>query len=699
MRLAIAFVIVSALGLAQPAAVPSYKQLKFPALKPVQIPEPTSFTLSNGMKVYLLENHELPLVSGSALVRTGNLFDPNDKRGLADFTGQLIRSGGTKTKTGDAIDIELENIAASVESQIGESSGSVSFGCLRENSGQVMALFKDVLTNPEFRQDKFELAVQQEKSSISRRNDDPSGIAQREFANTVFGKDNPYGWSIEYEHVDRIKREDLQAFYKRYFFPKNIRLSIYGDFKSAEMKAKIEKLFSDWTVEQPPVPAFPALKKSAPAGVYLAEKDDVTQTFFEAGHLGGILKDKDYPALQVAGNILGSGFSSRLMSTVRTKLGYAYSINGSWGAGFNSPGLFEISGSTKSATTVDTIRVIREEVEKLRNAPVTDEELQTAKDSVLNSFVFNFDRPSKTLNRMLLYEYFDYPKDFIFQYQKAIAAVTKADILRVVKEYWKPQDFTIVAVGNPKEFGKPLSDLKLPVTKIDLTIPEPKQAAAPAAPAAAGPEALAKGKEIAAKAQQAMGGGPVAQVKDFEVDREMDLQTGGTTLKVKQVMRIVYPNHLRQDQQLPFGKVAVYTDSKTGWMIGPQGPMPMQAAILQQARGEVFRTLFALLTPSPGKQFQATGPDSIAISDGEGNEAKLTISAEGLPQKLTYLSTAMAGAASEVTEIYANWKEVDGVRLPHQILIEQAGKKYAEMKVGSYKLNTGVKPEDLAKKP
>ena len=120
---------------AQPGApIPSYKQLKFPPLKQVQVPEPVTFTLPNGMKVYLLENHELPLVSGSALVRTGNLFDPNDKRGLADFTGQIMRSGGTAKKTGDEIDTELENMAASVEAQIGESSGGVSFSCLKENS-------------------------------------------------------------------------------------------------------------------------------------------------------------------------------------------------------------------------------------------------------------------------------------------------------------------------------------------------------------------------------------------------------------------------------------------------------------------------------------------------------------------------------------------------------------------------------------
>src|SRR5262249_4845740 len=177
------------------------------------------------------------------------------------------------------------------------------------------------------------------------------------------------------------------------------------------------------------------------------------------GHLGGILKDKYYPALEVMGDILGGGFPSRLFQRVRTKLGYAYSISGNWGATYDHPGLFEISGSTKSLSTAETFAAVKEEIERLRTAEVSDQELKTAKETVENSFVFNFDTRSKTLSRMLTYEYYGYPKDFIFQYQKAIAAVTKADVLRVAKQYLHPQDMVMVAVGNPKNFGKPLDTL------------------------------------------------------------------------------------------------------------------------------------------------------------------------------------------------------------------------------------------------
>ena len=457
------------------AQSPSWETLKFPPLPPFKIPHVETYTMSNGIRVYLLENHELPLVSGLALVRTGNLFDPPGKVGLATVTGVVMRTGGTRAKTGDQLDEELENIAASVEGSIGESSAQVSFSTLRDNTDEVLAAFHDVLTAPEFRQARLDLALTQMRSEIARRNDDADAIAAREFTDTVYGKDTPYGWQVEYATLDRIHRDDLVAFYDRYFFPGNVMLAVYGDFASADMKSKLEGLFASWTVERPPVPAFPTVQRKPRPGVFLATKEDVNQSVFYLGHLGGELRDPDDPALEIMADILGGGFSSRLFKRVRTSLGYAYGIGADWAADYDHPGVFEITGSTKSQTTADALAVVREEVERIRKTEVSDAELETAKLTASNSFVFNFDTPAKTLERVLRYAYYGYPADFVFRYQKSLAAVTKADILRVAKQYLHPEDFTIVAVGNPTEFVKPLTTLGLPVHPIDLTIPPPAQ--------------------------------------------------------------------------------------------------------------------------------------------------------------------------------------------------------------------------------
>jgi zinc protease len=471
-RLLAGLVLFGAVAAAQGvhAPIPSVQDLKFPTLRPIQIPKVETVTLPNGMKLYLLEDHELPVVNGSARIRTGNLFDPPEKIGLASLTGTVMRTGGTRAKTGDQLDQELENIAASVESRIDETSATVSFSALKENTSEVLAAFHDVLTAPEFRQERLDLAKSQMHSGIARRNDDAHGIVEREYAELVYGKDDPYGWRIENATVDRIGRDDLINFYRRYYFPANVMLAVWGDFNAAEMRTQIENLFAAWTVTQPPVPAFPAVRKNNTTGTYLAVKTDVAQTFFAMGHLGGVLRDPDYPALEVMSDILGGGFRSRLFQRVRTRMGNAYEIEADWGATYDHPGIFEITGSTKSASTVETIKAIQEEVEKIRTSEVTDEELTTAKQTALNSLVFAFDTRAKTLGRVLTYEYYGYPKDFIQQYQKALAAVTKADVLRVAKEHLMPSAFTIVTVGNPKDFAKPLDTLGAPVKTIDLTI-------------------------------------------------------------------------------------------------------------------------------------------------------------------------------------------------------------------------------------
>jgi zinc protease len=681
--------------------VPSYKDLKYPPLPQVKIPEPTTFTLANGMRVFLLEDHELPLVHGLALIRTGNLFDPPDKKGLSEFTAEVIRSGGTKAKTGDQIDEELENMAASVEAGMDETSGSMSFSALKENADTVLSVFKDVMTAPEFREDKLELAITQTRSAIARRNDDAGSIPDREMQRLVYGPNTPYGWQVEYEDLDHIHRDDLVKFYRRYYFPKNIMLAVYGDFKIQEMKDKLEKLFADWTVQQPDVPKFPDVTAKPAPGVYLAEKTDVTQTFFAMGELGGTLRDKDYAALQVAANILGQGFTSRLLSQIRTKLGYAYDISASWSANWDHPGTFRIEGSTKSQSTTETLLAARVELDKMRSAEVTPRELDEAKQGVLNSFVFFFDSPAKTLNRVMRYEYYGYPKDFLFQYQKAIAAVTRADVLRVAKEKFLPENLAIVAVGNPKEFGKPLSALG-EVKMIDLTIPEPKSDAKPAA-AKSDPAAAAQGTALLKRVQQAMGGADkLAAVKDMTESAEMARTPAAGGLKIKQQNRWIAPTIFRQDLILPIGTIVAFCDGKSGWLSQPQGVFPMPPTVVKQAQGEIFREWVTLVLSDrdASRTVTASGPSAVDISGTEGQSVHIEIDqATGLPARQIYKETGMGGPPSEVTETFSDWRDVDGIKLPFKVLMEQNGQKVGEATVSEIKLNSGLKPEELSKKP
>ncbi len=685
---------------ARPASAPSYKDLRYPPLGAIAIPKVETFSLANGMKLYLLEDHELPVVNGLALVRTGNLFDPPDKVGLATITGMAMRTGGTRDRTGEQFDEQLENIAAGVESGIGETSGSVSFTALKENAAEVLGLFKDLLTAPEFRPEKITLAKTMVRSSIARRNDNPSGIRGREFTNIVYGRNTPYGWDEEYATVDRISRADLQSFHRRYFFPKNTLLAVWGDFDTVAMKAAIEKLFADWTVEQPPVPPFPPVVDPAARGTYLAVKKEVTQTFFAIGHLGGEFRDKDYPALVILSDILGGGFHSRLFRRVRTKMGDAYDISADWGGNYDHPGIFQIAGSTKSLSTVSTIQAIREEVERIRTSEVTEEELKTAKESALNGLVFAFDTRAKTLQRMLSYEYFGYPKDFLQQYQKALAAVTRADVLRVAKQHLHPDAFVTLAVGNPADFGQQLDTLGSAVLPVDLTIPPPPKQEA----AKEGADTLEKGQQLLARAQQAAGGVErLAAVKDTTqvADFQTEVSAGG--LQLKRTDRWIAPEMLRQESESNAGRITAFSDGKTGWIASAQGSRALVGAPLKQMQGDLFRLYFRILLSDriPGRKRNALDDETVEISDAAaGQIAALGFdAATGLPRRLLYEAVAGGGQPVSVEEEYADFREVGGVKVPFQITISQGGRKYATVKVTDYQINTGLKPQDLGRRP
>jgi len=672
----------------------SYKELKYPPLKEIKLPPIEQYTMPNGMRIYLLENHELPLIRGTALVRTGNLFDPSDKIGLATLTGSAIRSGGTSAKTGDQLDEQLENIAASVESQISESFGSVSFSTLKERTDEVLQVFHDVLTDPAFREDRIELIKSQMRTSISRRNDDAGSIAHREFADTIYGHDNPYGWQEEYATVNNIKRQDAVNFYKRYYFPANIMLAVQGDFSAPEMKAKLEKIFGSWSYRQDPVPPFPKVNHRAKPGVYLATKTDVTQTSFSLGQLGGEVNSKDYPALEVMSYILGGGFQSRLFRRVRTQLGLAYNIGASWAADYDHPGLFMVSGSTKSGSTEQAIAASREEINRIREHEVSEDELEYAKQTVLNGFIFNFDTPSKTLNRLLTYSYYGYPNDFIFSYQKAVERVTQADVLRAAKQYLDPANFVIVAVGNPKDFDKPLSSLGMPVNDIDLTIPEPK-----AITAKADQQSLARGSQMLDNMIQAMGGASaIAAVKDYVENLSMQLDAAAGGIKLTQTQQWLSPGYFRQEGNYPFGKVTIYSDGKSGWMATPQGTKTLGPTELGQVKGDLFRNWITLLQSgsNPARTVNNAGENKLEISDKEGHSLLLTIDAKtGLPLQETFAEPG--GGTTE--EVFSDWQSAGSIRLPRKISIQRGSKHFADAVITDFRINTGLTPDQMSKKP
>ncbi len=460
-------------------AAKHYTELEFPPVPEIQLPDYTRYELNNGLVVYLVQDRELPLVSGTALFHTGDRLEPADQVGLASIVGEVMRTGGTTEHTADELNQLLEQKAASVETGIDSTVASASFSALSEDLSEVFGLFAEVIRQPVFAPEKVELSKRQQQGQIARRNDEPDQIASREFQKLIYGETSPYARTVEYATLGNIERQDLLDFYSKYFHPNNMILGIVGDFDLNRMRSLIEQEFGNWSadprVEQQDFAPLPSVSQAKQGGVFFVDQSQLTQSYVQIGHLGGQLDSPDYAALSVLNGVL-NGFGGRLFNQVRSRQGLAYSVYGFWSPRYDYPGVFLAGGQTRSDATVPFIQAVLAEIERIRTQAITPEELAYAKESTLNSFIFNFADPAQTLSRLMRYEYYGYPEDFIFQYRRGVEATTIEDVQRVAQEYLKPENLVTLVVGNASQIQPPLSTLGAgtTVTSIDITIPEPK---------------------------------------------------------------------------------------------------------------------------------------------------------------------------------------------------------------------------------
>ncbi|MFM2314303.1 MAG: hypothetical protein RLZZ04_3579 [Cyanobacteriota bacterium] len=450
-----------------------YTDLEFEPLPEIELPEYARYELDNGMVVYLVEDRDLPLISGTAIIRTGSRFEPANKIGLAELTGAVMRSGGTQKHPAGELNTILEQKAASVEAGIDNSSGNVSFSTLTEDLETVFPLFTEVLRQPAFAPDQLAILKNQQQGSIARRNDDPEAIASREFNKVIYGETSPYARTIEYDTINNISRQDAISFYQTYVRPENIILGIVGDFATEQMIERVQNAFGNWQVNTPPAALEPpSATQKYHQGIFAIDRPQQTQSNVLLGHIGGRFDSPDYPVLSVLNGVL-NGFGGRLFNEVRSRQGLAYSVYASWNPSYDYDGMFMAGGQTQTKNTVPFIQSVTNEIKRLRNEPVTEQELANAKESILNSFVFNFQNPSQTLSRLMRYEYFDYPEDFIFTYQDEVQNTSREDIQKAAQKYLQPDQLVTLVVGNVKGMNPPLSNLEEEISLVDVSIPQP----------------------------------------------------------------------------------------------------------------------------------------------------------------------------------------------------------------------------------
>ena len=683
-----------------------WKQIPIPPLPAFRPKQPKRIELSNGIVIFLQEDHELPLIDGTARIRGGSHNEPAAKAGLTDIYGEVWRTGGTKTQTGDELDDYLEVRAAKVETSNGPDSTSINWSCLKGDFDDVFKIFADLLQNPEFRADKIEIATKGADDAISRRNDQISQIARRESNKLAYGADNPYVREAEYATIAAITRQDLIDWHGTYVHPNNIILGVSGDFDSATMEAKLRATFDSW-------PRGPELPKDnidyhpAVPGYYLVSKEDVNQSSIHMVALGIKRDNPDFYAANVFNEAFGGGFSSRLFNDIRTKRGLAYSVGGGIGANFGHPGILQITIGTKSQSTVEAITAADEDIENLAKQPITDDEIKRAKDAILNAFIFRLDSPDKILGERLTYEFYGYPADWLDRFPAEVGKVTAADVNRVAAKYLHRDQLAVLVVGNTKEFDKPLSSLGK-VTSIDISIPPP-----PGAKGDAGSkptESNAEGKELAAKVVTAMGGEEkLSAIQSLKAKLTLKQKTPQGEFPMQMETTIAYPDHLHAEMQTPNGTVAITVTADSSFVVLPGGmvqpfPASQKTETLEQIKRDPI--FIASHSKDPGVFFHAEGTEKVGAVDAR----IVDVNAEGAairwyvdPQsghilKETYQTVSHDGPVAGETDM-DDWKTMDGLTIPAVRHNKQNGQDSSTAEYTALELNPKIDPKLFDKPP
>ncbi len=447
---------------------------KQPQLRPDQIDSPplTFFVpqveervLDNGMRLYLNSDHELPLIEISLLIGAGSIGESASKSGLVQLYAAALRSGGAGLLAPKVFNDKLEELAADLSMSGGSYAVSGSFSLHRNDLEAGLALLSDLLRRPRFDEGQVELARRQMLEGIRRQNDEPGAIAQRKLRRAIYG-DHPLGRMPTLESVQAIERQDLLDFHRRYVLPNNLWLAISGDFEPVEMEQLLDRLFADWSLQPFELQYSPPLTAPLEPVVLVVPKE-VPQTTVLLGQRGVTKDHPDLYALRVMNFILGGGgFNSRLMREVRSNRGLAYSVYSFFQVGRRLPGLFVAGCETRTATVDEVVVLMRDEMRRISEEPVSDEELEVARESLINSFVFAFEDPHEVVSQAMRLDFYGYDQDYLQGYRDRLASVTAEEVLAAARRHLQWDGQTIVLVGeqldktpSAERFGLPVAGL------------------------------------------------------------------------------------------------------------------------------------------------------------------------------------------------------------------------------------------------
>ena len=474
-RRALAFAAALIIAVANVAAIAqqTLDRTKVPTPGPtpvLRVPSWTKTQLANGSTLIVSESHNLPLVSFTiTFVGGSNQFETAGKRGLASLTTSMMTEG-TTTKTGDQLSDALQLLGTNINAFISGEEGSVSFVSTAKNFEPTLALLSDMMLNSTFPADALERLRARTLVNLTQAKDQPVTIGSQVFSKILYSEAHPYGQRTTEASVKAITRDDVVAFQKAYFQPGRAIITVVGDVNSAKIKSAVEKGLAAWSKAGEKAKfEYPKLPELQTAKIYLVDKPGAQQSVFNIGLPGPPRNTPDYFALQVLNTILGGQFQSRLNANIREQKGYSYGVSSGFGFG-KGPGAFRAGGSIFiDKTDAALIEFMKEFKGIVGEKPITDEEIKTAKESLIQGLPQRFSSVSAISGAITSLTVQGLPDDYYQTYAKNVSAVTKEDLLRVAKQYIDLKHFAIVIVGDRTKIEGPLKATGIaPITYIDI---------------------------------------------------------------------------------------------------------------------------------------------------------------------------------------------------------------------------------------
>jgi len=468
--LGVAGIIFAALALS-PSAVQAQKDpntLKFADLE-FKAQKPGVTAVKKGVMFYFKEDHEQPVINGTIMIKTGSLYEPADKVGLASLAMRMLKAGGTKTLSPDGLEEKLDFLGSTIGSYAGPEYSQVSLWTLSKNFEETWKVLLDILHNPAFDQERFDTEKKKDLESIRRRFDYPTSLGFTLFSELLYGKDFPEARRTTSAGINAITLADIKDFYEKSIRDKEIVVAFTGDFKQAQALALLQKSFKDWKGTAPAKLDLPKAALAAKPGVYLVDKPDMTQAVIMMGHLGLNNLDPDNVETGIFNFILGTGsFNSRLMREVRSNRGLAYSAGGMIGFG-RDKGIFYNFCMTKSQSAGEAIKLMRDISADMTKNPVTAAELEVAKKYEVNAFVHKFDSAQAVVSQAISLKLDGYPDNYLDTYLPRIRKVDAAKVLAIGKKAVHPDGLVILVVGKKAELSDQLKALGMgEVTELPL---------------------------------------------------------------------------------------------------------------------------------------------------------------------------------------------------------------------------------------